>query len=119
MWLLGFFLHEMAFGLLSIFLPLYITGAVGGTLVDVGVMTSLATSLAIPFSFFWLPALASFMFSSFPAQFSSLAICSLDSSRNSRVRIVVGKSLGVEYAFSCVIWGVTSAVFEARVGALD
>jgi len=53
MWLLGFFLHEMAFGLLSIFLPLYITGYVGGTLVDVGIMISLATFLAIPFSFFW------------------------------------------------------------------
>jgi MFS family permease len=53
MWRLGFFLHEMAFGLLSIFLPLYIIGAVGGTLVDVGIMVSLATFLAIPFSFFW------------------------------------------------------------------
>lgn len=54
MWLLGFFLHEMAFGLLSIFVPLYITGTVvGGTLVDVGIMTSLATSSAIPFSFLW------------------------------------------------------------------
>lgn len=54
MWLLGFFLHEMAFGLLSIFLPLYIIGAaVGGTLIDVGIMISLATFLAIPFSFFW------------------------------------------------------------------
>jgi len=53
MWLLGFFLHEMAFGLLSIFLPLYVTGTVGGTLVDVGIMVSLATFLAIPFSFFW------------------------------------------------------------------
>jgi MFS family permease len=53
-WLIGFFLHEMAFGLLSIFLPLYVTGTVvGGTLVDVGVMISLATFLGIPFSFFW------------------------------------------------------------------
>lgn len=52
--MLGFFLHEMAFGLLSIFLPLYVTGgAVDGTLVDIGIMTSLATFLAIPFSFLW------------------------------------------------------------------
>jgi len=53
-WLLGFFLHEMAFGLLSIFLPLYVISAVvSGTLVDVGIMIALATFLAIPFSFFW------------------------------------------------------------------
>jgi MFS family permease len=43
----------MAFGLLSIFLPLYIIGAVDGTLVEVGIMNSLAALLAIPFSFFW------------------------------------------------------------------
>jgi MFS family permease len=54
MWLLGFFLHEMAFGLLSIFVPLYVTSnIVGGSLVDVGLMVSLATLVAIPFSFFW------------------------------------------------------------------
>jgi MFS family permease len=44
----------MAFGLLSIFVPLYvISSAVGGSLVDVGLMVSLATFLAIPFSYFW------------------------------------------------------------------
>ena len=54
MWRLGFFLHEMAFGLLSIFVPLYVvSNAVGGSLVDVGLMVSLATFLAIPFSYFW------------------------------------------------------------------
>jgi MFS family permease len=54
MWLLGFFLHEMAFGLLSIFVPLYVTSSVvGGSLVDVGLMVSLATFAAIPFSYFW------------------------------------------------------------------
>ena len=54
MWLLGFFLHEMAFGLLSIFVPLYVTSSVvGGSLVEVGLMVSLATFLAIPFSYFW------------------------------------------------------------------
>ena len=53
-WLIGFFLHEMAFGLLSIFLPLYVTGAlVRGSLVDIGVMVALATFLGIPFSFLW------------------------------------------------------------------
>jgi MFS family permease len=54
MWLLGFFLHEMAFGLLSIFVPLYVASSiVGGSLVDVGLMVSLATFVAIPFSYFW------------------------------------------------------------------
>jgi MFS family permease len=52
MWQLGFFFHEMAFGLLSIFLPLYIVN-IGGSLVDVGLMASLATLLAIPASFIW------------------------------------------------------------------
>mgnify|MGYP000276714527 CR=1 FL=1 len=53
MWLLGFFLHEMAFGLLSIFVPLYVTSSVvGGSLVDVGLMVSLATFATIPFSYF-------------------------------------------------------------------
>ncbi len=54
MWLLGFFLHEMAFGLLSVFLPLYVTSSiVHGSLAEVGLMVSLATFLAIPFSYFW------------------------------------------------------------------
>jgi MFS family permease len=54
MWLLGFFLHEMAFGLLSIFLPLYVTSSlVGGSLAEFGIMVSLATFLAIPFSYLW------------------------------------------------------------------
>ena len=53
-WSIGFFLHETAFGLLSIFLPLYVTGAVvRGSLVDVGVMVALAAFLGIPFSFLW------------------------------------------------------------------
>ncbi|MEM2999404.1 MAG: MFS transporter [Candidatus Bathyarchaeia archaeon] len=54
MWRLGFFIHEIAFGLLSIFIPLYVvTPAVGGSLFDLGVMTSMALLLAIPASFFW------------------------------------------------------------------
>lgn len=52
MWRLGFALHEMAFGLLSVFLPLYIV-TIGGSLVDIGVMSAAALFLAIPASFFW------------------------------------------------------------------
>jgi len=52
MWRLGFFFHEMAFGLLSVFLPLYIV-TVGGSLIDVGIMTATALFLVIPASFFW------------------------------------------------------------------
>jgi MFS family permease len=43
----------MAFGLLSVFLPLYITGSLGGSLIDIGIMTALASFVAVPFSFFW------------------------------------------------------------------
>ncbi len=54
MWRLGFFFHEMGFGLLSIFLPLYIVSpSVGGSLVDVGTLVCVALFLAIPASFFW------------------------------------------------------------------
>jgi MFS family permease len=52
MWRIGFFFHEVAFGLLSIFLPLYVV-SIGGSLLDVGLMASVATLLAIPASFFW------------------------------------------------------------------
>lgn len=52
MWQLGFFFHEMASSLLSVFLPLYII-AIGGSLVDVGIMSSSAVFLTIPASFFW------------------------------------------------------------------
>jgi len=51
---LGFFFHEIAFGLLSVFIPLYlVTSAMGGSLVDVGIMASLALFCSIPASFFW------------------------------------------------------------------
>jgi MFS family permease len=53
MWFIGFIFHEMAFGLLSIFLPLYITGQLGGSLTDFGIMTASASFMAVPFSFFW------------------------------------------------------------------
>jgi len=42
----------MAFGLLSIFLPLYVV-AIGGSLVDIGVMSAVALFSAIPASFLW------------------------------------------------------------------
>jgi len=52
MWRLGFFFHETAFGLLSVFIPLYVV-TLGGTLVDIGIMASVALLAAIPASFFW------------------------------------------------------------------
>ena len=58
MWRLGFFFHEIAFGLLSVFIPLYIvlfkdTSILGGPLVALGVMTSIAIFCSIPASFLW------------------------------------------------------------------
>lgn len=53
-WFAGFIFHKIAFGLLSVLLPLYITQIVtGGTLTVWGAMASAATFLAIPFSFLW------------------------------------------------------------------
>ena len=58
MWRLGFFFHEMAFGLLSVFIPLYIVGfqdanTIGGPLVALGVMMSIAMFCTIPASLLW------------------------------------------------------------------
>jgi MFS family permease len=53
MWRLGFFFHEMAFGLLSVFIPLYVVRTLGGSLVELGIMVSMALLLGIPASFFW------------------------------------------------------------------
>jgi MFS family permease len=54
MWRLGFFFHEMGFGLLSVFLPLYVVSeAVRGSLFDIGIMSAVALFLAIPASLFW------------------------------------------------------------------
>jgi MFS family permease len=50
---MGFFFHEMAFGLLSIFLPLYVVNSHIGSLVDVGLLSAASLFLAIPASFFW------------------------------------------------------------------
>jgi MFS family permease len=52
MWRLGFFFHETAFGLLSVFIPLYVV-TLGGSLVDIGIMASVALFAAIPASLFW------------------------------------------------------------------
>jgi MFS family permease len=51
-WMVGFFFHDMAFGLLSVFLPLYIF-SLSGLLLWVGVMAAAAMLLSIPASFFW------------------------------------------------------------------
>jgi hypothetical protein len=49
MWRLGFAFHEMASGLLSVFLPLYIVAIDGANaLLDIGIMSAVAMLLAIP-----------------------------------------------------------------------
>jgi MFS family permease len=54
MWRLGFFFHEMGFGLLSIFLPLYVVQIDPETgLFYFGIMAATALFAAIPASFFW------------------------------------------------------------------
>ncbi|MCW4028191.1 MAG: MFS transporter [Candidatus Bathyarchaeota archaeon] len=58
MWRLGFFFHDMAFGLLTVFIPLYVvtfqnTSLLGGPLLALGVMTSIAIFCSIPASFIW------------------------------------------------------------------
>src|SRR5512147_3221246 len=58
MWRLGFFFHDMAFGLLTVFIPLYVvtfqdTSILGGPLLALGVMTSIAIFCSIPASFIW------------------------------------------------------------------
>ncbi|MCW4000308.1 MAG: MFS transporter [Candidatus Bathyarchaeota archaeon] len=58
MWRLGFFFHEIAFGLLTVFVPLYLvafsdTSILGGPLVALGIMMSAAIFCSIPASFLW------------------------------------------------------------------
>ncbi len=54
MWRLGFFFHEMGFGLLSIFLPLYIIGIdPSNGMFYIGVFSAVALFVAIPASFLW------------------------------------------------------------------
>jgi MFS family permease len=51
---LGFIFHKIAFGLLSVFLPLYITEVInGGSLSTWGMIAAAATFIAIPFSLLW------------------------------------------------------------------
>ena len=50
----GFIFHKISFGLLSVLLPLYITQVIsGGNLSVWGLIASMATFVAIPFSFLW------------------------------------------------------------------
>lgn len=54
MWRIGFFFHEMGFGLLSIFLPLYVVSIDSRNgLFYFGAMVAVALLAAIPASFFW------------------------------------------------------------------
>jgi MFS family permease len=58
MWRLGTFFHEMAYGLLSVFIPLYIamsvtTGGLGGSLLDLGIIIGLSVVCTIPAAYFW------------------------------------------------------------------
>ena len=61
MWRLGFFFHDMAFGLLTVFIPLYLVfhfsasslAILGGPLLALGVMTSVAIFCSVPASFLW------------------------------------------------------------------
>jgi MFS family permease len=53
-WFAGFIFYKIAFGLLSVMLPIYITQVLsGGNLTVWGIMAATATFLAIPFSFLW------------------------------------------------------------------
>jgi cyanate permease len=53
----SFFFNKIVFGLLSVFIPLYLVSSsnmgLGGTLVDLGIMLSAALLFTIPASFFW------------------------------------------------------------------
>jgi len=61
MWRLGFFFHDVAFGLLTVFIPLYLVfhfsasslKLLGGPLLALGVMTSIAIFCSIPASYLW------------------------------------------------------------------
>lgn len=58
MWRLGTFFHEMAYGLIAVFVPMYIatslaSGGLGGNLVDLGIITGLAIVFTIPAAYFW------------------------------------------------------------------
>jgi predicted MFS family arabinose efflux permease len=57
MWRLGFVFNKMAFGLLSVFIPLHVVGSstkgLGGSLIDLGIMISAALLFSIPAAFLW------------------------------------------------------------------
>src|SRR4030042_4730176 len=52
MWRLGFFCRYIAFCLPSVFLPLHII-AIGGSLVDLGLLFAVSSFFVIPSAFFW------------------------------------------------------------------
>jgi MFS family permease len=52
-WLIGFVFYKIAFGLMSILLPLFITRVSQGNILVWGIFTASATFLAIPFAFLW------------------------------------------------------------------
>jgi len=51
-WWLSFALHDVAYGLLSVFLPLYVL-SIGGSLLDVGLLASLSILASVPADLLW------------------------------------------------------------------
>lgn len=51
-WYLTYFPSGVAFGILSVLIPLYIVDEIGGSLLDLGVMTSVTTLILIPTSIY-------------------------------------------------------------------
>jgi MFS family permease len=96
MWRLGFFFHEMGFGLLSIFLPLYIVqiDKTNG-LFYVGVITAIALFVAIPASFLWgylcdkTRHYKRYILMSFSVSSLMLYLFTLDSAQNVTVLIIL------------------------------
>ena len=52
-WYLAYFPYGVVFGILPVLVPLYFVGSLGGSLFDLGIMTSIATLLGIPTSIFF------------------------------------------------------------------
>ncbi|MCJ7634714.1 MFS transporter [Candidatus Bathyarchaeota archaeon] len=51
-WYFSYFPSGIAFGMLSVLVPLYFVNDLGGSLLDLGVMTAVATIVLIPFSIY-------------------------------------------------------------------
>lgn len=52
-WYLAYFPYGLVFGILPVLVPLYFVGSLGGSLLDLGIMISMATLLGIPASIFF------------------------------------------------------------------